>query len=222
MDIATLVKAFGPAFAAGFALQRLLEILDPFLDRIKKGEHKRIVLGLTSFAAGLGLAAWPKIRVLTPLVTPESAPELLDYLVTALVVSGGTEGFNSIIKFLSYKKEETKEEAKTKAVTAATVTAALKRRVNMACNYTRKQASRLVLEVIRKIQHDNTITEATEFGPQGINNDPQFRSGYYDPIKLAVETNECRLNKFSPSDCANAETVADIVDAVWADFDPNA
>ena len=30
----TLVIALGPAFAAGFALQRLLEILDPLLDKM--------------------------------------------------------------------------------------------------------------------------------------------------------------------------------------------
>jgi len=111
MDMAHLVVALAPAFAAGFALQRLLEILDPIFDKIKKGEFKKIVLGLISFAAGLGLAAWPKIRVLTQLVTPDTVPAMLDYLVTALIVSGGTEGFNSILKFLNYKKEEAKTAA---------------------------------------------------------------------------------------------------------------
>lgn len=222
MDLTTLVKALAPAFAAGFALQRLLEILDPVLDRIKNGEYKKIVLGLISFVAGLGLASWPKIRVLSQLAAPDTVPQLLDYLVTALIVSGGTEGFNSILKFLSYKKEETKTAAQANTVRAAAATAIFERRLNTACAYTRKQVSGLVIGVIQNIQHDNTITEASVFGPQGINNDPQFRSGYYDPIKLAVETSECRLTNFSPSDCANAETVGDIVDAVWADLDPDA
>jgi hypothetical protein len=35
----------------------------------------------------------------------------LDMFVTGLVISGGTEGFNSIMKFLSYKKEEKKIDA---------------------------------------------------------------------------------------------------------------
>jgi hypothetical protein len=37
----------------------------------------------------------------------------VDVLVTGLVVSGGTEGFNSIMKFLGYKKEEKKAAIKT-------------------------------------------------------------------------------------------------------------
>jgi len=119
MDLSVLIKALAPAFAAGFALQRLLEILDPILDRIKNGESKKIVLGLVSFAAGLALAAWPKIRVLNQLIAPEAAPAILDYLVTALIVSGGTEGFNSIIKFLSYKKEETKAGALNQSLAAS-------------------------------------------------------------------------------------------------------
>jgi hypothetical protein len=131
MDMAHLVVALAPAFAAGFALQRLLEILDPILDRIKNGENKKIVLGLISFAAGLGLATWPKIRVLNQLVAPDTVPSLLDYLVTGLIVSGGTEGFNSILKFMSYKKEEKKQEANTKTITAASTRAFLKRSTSM-------------------------------------------------------------------------------------------
>lgn len=112
MDIGTLVAALAPAFAAGFALQRLLEILDPILDKIKSGDHKKVVLGLISFVSGLGLAAWSPMRVLSHLLMPPaSIPEFLDYLVTALILSGGTEGFNSIVKFLNYKKEETKAAA---------------------------------------------------------------------------------------------------------------
>jgi hypothetical protein len=111
MEMAHLVVALAPAFAAGFALQRLLEILDPIFEKLNNAQLKKILLGLISFAAGLGLAAWPKVRVLKELVAPDSAPSILDYLVTALIVSGGTEGFNSILKFLNYKKEETKAAA---------------------------------------------------------------------------------------------------------------
>jgi hypothetical protein len=111
MDMAHLVVALAPAFATGFALQRFLEILDPIFEKLNNAQLKKIILGLISFAAGLGLAAWPKVRVLKELVAPDSAPSILDYLVTALIISGGTEGFNSILKFLNYKKEETKAAA---------------------------------------------------------------------------------------------------------------
>lgn len=129
MDIATLVSALAPAFAAGFALQRLLEILDPILDKIGKGERKKIVLGLVSFVSGLGLASWEGIRVLTNLKVSQGDVWFLDYLVTALILSGGTEGFNSIVKFLNYKKEETKQEADTKEVTATATRALFQRRL---------------------------------------------------------------------------------------------
>ncbi|MGD0174858.1 MAG: hypothetical protein ABSC61_10625 [Anaerolineales bacterium] len=41
-----LVMALGPAFAAGFAVQRLLEILDPLLDKINfVKENKKLFSG---------------------------------------------------------------------------------------------------------------------------------------------------------------------------------
>jgi len=102
-----LVAALGPAFAAGFALQRLLEILDPLLDKIKwvKG-NKKVVLGLVSLAVGLVLAIGIGLRVLRPLGVAGADPA--DIAVTALIVSSGTEGFNSILKFLGYTKENKK------------------------------------------------------------------------------------------------------------------
>lgn len=106
-----LVSGLGPAFAAGFALQRLLEIVDPLLDRFNlEGERKKIAINIIAFLVGVGLASWGALRVLEELGA--GAEEWVDVLVTGLVVSGGTEGFNSIMKFLGYKKEEQKQEAK--------------------------------------------------------------------------------------------------------------
>ena len=123
---------------------------------------------------------------------------------------------------MNYKKEEQKEEAITKGATAANSQAFFERRLNMACNHTRKIVSGLVLNVIRDIQDDPSIIEVSVFGPQGINNDRQFRATYFTPIKTAVETGECRLKKFSSADCEKAKSVKDIVDAVWNDFKPEA
>jgi hypothetical protein len=116
-----LVFALAPAFAAGFALQRLLEILDPILDKAERLLNKRIFLGLLSLFSGFGLARGLGLGVLRHM-TPESAsvPPLLDYLVTSLIISGGTEGFNAVMKFMSYKKEETKATALTETITAET------------------------------------------------------------------------------------------------------
>lgn len=107
----TLVVALGPAFAAGFALQQLLELLDPLLDKIAK-DLKKIVLGLIAMGFGLALALGTEIRVLAPLGYADE--DAWDVVVTALVVSAGTQGFNSIMKFLGYAKESKKADAQEK------------------------------------------------------------------------------------------------------------
>ena len=56
MDTISLIKALAPAFAAGFAVQRLLEILDPLVERVTGSERKKVFLGLTSLVVGLGFA----------------------------------------------------------------------------------------------------------------------------------------------------------------------
>jgi hypothetical protein len=110
-----IITALLPAFAAGFAVQRLLEIADPILERWLK-ERKRYYLALLSLAFGFGIAAYAKLRVLIHLFpevgnAPPNVPGPLDFIVTGLIISAGTEGFNSILKFLSYKKEEKKAES---------------------------------------------------------------------------------------------------------------
>jgi hypothetical protein len=104
----SLVSALGPAFAAGFAIQQLLELLDPALDRISK-DWKKIVLGIVALVVGFALAIGPEIRVLAPLGITDA--DTWDIIVTALVVSAGTQGANSIMKFLGYTKEAKKGDA---------------------------------------------------------------------------------------------------------------
>jgi len=107
-----VITALMPAFAAGFAVQRLLEILDPVLERFMK-ERKRYYLGLISLSVGAGAAWLADLRVLVHLTSSGTpAPsDFLDLIVTGLIISAGTEGFNSILKLLSYKKEEKKAES---------------------------------------------------------------------------------------------------------------
>jgi hypothetical protein len=115
----SLIKALGPAFAAGFAVQRLLEIVDALLSARGRppGRVKPAVLGVVSLVVGVLLACAGKLRVLLPLGSDLDATlganlaAFVDYLVTGLIISAGTEGFNSILKFLNYKKEEKKAEA---------------------------------------------------------------------------------------------------------------
>jgi len=107
-----LITALGPAFAAGFALQQLLEILDPIVDiiPIKKIKlDKKVFLGILSLIVGLVLAFGVGLRVLQPLGIIDH--DFWDGIVTGLIVSAGTEGFNSIMKFLGYSKEKEKADA---------------------------------------------------------------------------------------------------------------
>jgi hypothetical protein len=102
-------------FAAGFVVQRFLEILDPVTVKfIKEPNTKKIVLGFVSLGIGLGLAAVMDLKIFHQLLNTtanEPLTNCLDYFATAVFVSGGTEGFNSLLKFVNYKKESAKAAA---------------------------------------------------------------------------------------------------------------
>ena len=100
-----LVMALGPAFAAGMAVQQLLEFLNPVFDQFKW--KKKYTMGLISLVVGLVLSFGAGLRVLEPLGVPN--PSIFDPLVTGLLISAGTEGLNSVMKFLGYAKEQKKE-----------------------------------------------------------------------------------------------------------------
>jgi len=119
----TLVKALGPAFAAGFAVQQLLEVLDPLIIKIIGQADKKLVLGIAAFVLGLALAFGTGLHVLEPLGVANAG--IWDTIVTGLVISAGTEGINSVLKFLGYSKEREKAIAaieKKKATTEDAIT----------------------------------------------------------------------------------------------------
>ncbi len=105
-----LVVGLGPVFAVGFAVQRLLEILDPLFDKVKFiTDNKKVILGIISLGFGLILAFGIGLRVLKPLGIESG--DVLDGVATALIISAGTDGINSIMKYLGYAKEDKKTEA---------------------------------------------------------------------------------------------------------------
>jgi uncharacterized protein YacL len=109
----TTIKALLVAFAAGFSIQQLLEILDPpFSLFLTNQTVKKSVLGLLSLAIGL-LVAWKgQIHIFQLLsASTTTFPTELDTFLTAVFISAGTEGFNSLLKFANYKKEEAKTSA---------------------------------------------------------------------------------------------------------------
>lgn len=107
----TLVGALGPVFAAGLAVQQLLELIGPWMEKMAGNDEKRkkIFLGLISLLVGLGLSFGAGIFVLHAMGV--LAPVVIDGLVSGLIISGGTEGINSIMKFLGYSKDKEKAEA---------------------------------------------------------------------------------------------------------------
>jgi hypothetical protein len=80
---------------------------------------------LISLALGALIAVYGKVDVVKALSTaisdktPLVLPWLLSISVNALIISAGTEGFNSVMKFLSYQKESAKSDAAVKKADAA-------------------------------------------------------------------------------------------------------
>jgi len=128
--IAKVTVALAPAFASGFAVQQALQILDPLIK--VQGNTKRAVTGLISLVLGLVVAFCGHLYILQSLLdatagdaTQAAATRIscwIDVPVSALIISAGTEGFNSIMKFLSYQKEGAKADAGVKKVTAVNTT----------------------------------------------------------------------------------------------------
>ncbi len=113
-----MVKALTVPFAAGFVVQRLLEIVDPITSKlISDATTKKIVLGLVSLAIGFVMAVGMHLEIfhqLSGTAVDSSFYDSLDYFATAVFISAGTEGFNSLMKFANYKKESAKADSITK------------------------------------------------------------------------------------------------------------
>jgi len=114
-----LILALGPAFAAGLALQQLLELADRFIEQGLKLTgplglefDKKLILGAISLLFGFLVAVGADIRVLRPLGVTQG--DFIDVLITALIISAGTESINAIVKFLGYVKEDRKMTAQVK------------------------------------------------------------------------------------------------------------
>ncbi len=127
------VVTLGPVFAAGFAVQQLLEVLQLLLGKLEscpgksllyrfvKKEwvaefantiraNKKLILAAVALAMGFALASGAGLRVLNPLGF--AGLDFWDVIVTGLVISAGTEGLNSLLKFMGYTKDKKKVEAK--------------------------------------------------------------------------------------------------------------
>lgn len=98
-----LMEAVGPAFVASFALQQLIELLDPILEAVVR-THKKWILSVVTLVVALLLAIGLELRILSLLGV--SIADWADALITALFITGGTKGINDLLKLLGYKKLE--------------------------------------------------------------------------------------------------------------------
>lgn len=120
-----IIAALAPVFAAGFAVQQLLEIPGTLIDLYgddKAQQYKKVILGIIGVVIGCGLAMSVEglavLRVLLTHTVTDAAgkvttvvPDIKPYVevpVTGLIISAGTEGLNSILKFMKYTKEDKK------------------------------------------------------------------------------------------------------------------
>jgi len=90
-----------------------LELIGPWLEKITNDDDKKkkMFVGLISLVVGLGLSFGARLYVLSALGA--STPLVVDGIVSGLIISGGTEGINSVMKFLGYSKEKEKANAAT-------------------------------------------------------------------------------------------------------------
>ncbi len=117
MDLGALA---GVVTVTGFAIQQTLQIIDPVVSlfvgwatpRLPKwasaADVKKSAMGVLSFALGVIVACGTGVRLLK-LVRPEWSGDA-DLLITAIVMSAGTEGANTIVKYGTYVKESRKRE----------------------------------------------------------------------------------------------------------------
>jgi hypothetical protein len=113
-----LSQALLVPFAAGFVLQRFLEIVDPFTTAfIEDPNRKKLVLAVVSLILGCAISGWAQVHIFEALGHPFSKTGIghfLEVLSSGIFISAGTEGFNSLLKFANYKKEASKADAAAK------------------------------------------------------------------------------------------------------------
>jgi hypothetical protein len=108
----TIVTALAPAFAVGLGIQHLNELLDAVFSAMAgaNANRKKLYMGLSSLFFGGAATLILNLHIVQLLTDAGSQPgaafRVMDGAVTALIISTGTEGINSIVKFLGYAKDQ--------------------------------------------------------------------------------------------------------------------
>jgi hypothetical protein len=119
----SIIQALTVPFAAGFAVQRFLEILDPLTSKfLSNPNSKKAFLGVVSLSIGCLIAWQIPVELFHDLLKQAGNIKItptFDHFLSGIFISAGTEGFNSLLKFAQYKKEATKADADAKQKAAA-------------------------------------------------------------------------------------------------------
>jgi hypothetical protein len=127
-DSSKVMSALVPAFAAGFAVQQTIELVDTFFSVISKllrslandPAIKKLIATGIGLLLSIVLVIAGKLDIITPLLAQGAqVPELVRSLISIIFISAGTESFNSLLKWVSWKKEESKAKAAGKPSQAA-------------------------------------------------------------------------------------------------------
>jgi hypothetical protein len=135
------LNPLAPIFAASVAVQQVLEVFSVAIERRVGEKRKKSVLGIIGFVVGIAVARAFGLDVMSYFELNSNVPGV-DTVVTALVLSAGTEGTNSIVKFLKYLKEDKK------ATAAETLELVRKRAVETTAPVV-PSAARRTLEMLR-------------------------------------------------------------------------
>jgi hypothetical protein len=135
------LNPLAPIFAASVAVQQVLEVFSVVIEKRVGETRKKAALGIIGFVVGILLAWAFGLDVMDYFKLNSKIPGV-DTVVTALVLSAGTEGTNSIVKFLKYLKED-------KKATAADTLELLRKRASETTAGAALSAARRTLEKLR-------------------------------------------------------------------------
>src|ERR1700730_8614847 len=114
----SIIQTLTVPFAAGFVVQRFLEILDPLTSKFLGNPNtKKAVLAVVSLLIGWLIAWQIPVELFHALLKQACNTGItpgFDHFLSGIFISAGTEGFNSLMKFANYKKEASKADAAAK------------------------------------------------------------------------------------------------------------
>jgi len=118
---AEYVQALAAPFIAGFAVQQGVEIISSVACLYSKLDGnvkaKKALFSIVALVLSWVMVSSLKLDVLVPFLKDKQSTNM-SIFATTIFVSAGTEGFNSLLKWLSYKKDAAKATAAAEKNTA--------------------------------------------------------------------------------------------------------